>query len=69
MTRRNVTHYNRLPSNTEIDAIPLSLGVEFELSDKEMMQLRRHLYAVNRDGIRRYRTVRVDQLLMVWRIQ
>ena len=69
MTKRNVRHYNRLPSNSEIDAIPVSLGVEFELNDKEMAQLRRHLYAVNRDGIRRYRTAKVDRLLMVWRIE
>jgi hypothetical protein len=42
---------------------------EFELSDKELRQLRTHLYKVNRDGIRRYRTLREDRVVLVWRIK
>lgn len=69
MLARNPYHYTRLPSNTEIERIPLSRGVEFELSEKEMKDLRKELYRINHDGIRKYRTVRVDRLLLVWRIK
>ena len=63
------TRYRQLPSDQQIADIPLSMGVEFELSEKEMRNLRYHLYKINKDGIRRYRTLRVDRLLMVWRIE
>jgi hypothetical protein len=69
MLARNPHHFTRLPNEREIASIPLSLGVEFELSEKEMKQLRQELYKINHDGIRRYRTVRVDRLLLVWRIK
>lgn len=52
-----------------IDAIRLVPITEFELSDKELRQLRTHLYKVNRDGIRRYRTLREDRVVLVWRIK
>lgn len=52
-----------------IDAIHLVPVTEFELSDKELGSLRRHLYAINRDGIRRYRTLREDRVVLVWRIK
>jgi hypothetical protein len=55
--------------NKAIDAIRLVPITEFELSDKELRQLRTHLYKVNRDGIRRYRTLREDRVVLVWRIK
>lgn len=61
--------FNRMPSVEEIDRIPLTRAAEFELSEKETKDLRRHLYAVNKDGIRRYRTLREHNILMVWRIK
>lgn len=61
--------YTRLPSEAELNAIRLVEITEFELSEKETGQLRRHLYAVNRDGIRRYRTLREGPFVLVWRIK
>lgn len=61
--------YTRLPTATELAAIPLADAGEFELPDKEVARLRRHIYAVNRDGIRRFRTLRDDRLILVWRIK
>lgn len=49
-----------------IDVVPIT---EFELSDKELSALRRHLYAINRDAIRRYRTLREGRVVLVWRIK
>ena len=59
----------RLPTPDELDRIPLAQAGEFELRDKEISKLRRHLYAVNRDGIRRFRTLKEGPLVMVWRIK
>lgn len=63
------TRYTSIPSEAEIARIPLARLAEFSLTDKDMATLRRHLYAINRDGIRRYRTLREDDLLLVWRIK
>lgn len=52
-----------------VQAIKVVPITEFELSDKELGSLRRHLYAVNRDGVRRYRTLREDRVVLVWRIK
>lgn len=61
--------FNTLPSHDQLALIPLSVGAEFELSEKEVSTLRRHIYAINRDGIRRYRTLRNPPYVMVWRIR
>lgn len=65
--------YSELPTEAQIKAIPLSKNAEFSLNDKEMKQLRYHLYRINHDGIRRYRTLRDysggQQVLLVWRIK
>ena len=61
--------FDRLPSNDEIARIPLARSAEFELREKEVGTLRRHLYAINKDGYRRYRTLRDGPLVMVWRIK
>lgn len=61
--------FTRLPSNDELDRIPLVHVAEFELSEKEVTTLRRHLYAINKDGIRRYRTLREFKYILVWRIK
>jgi hypothetical protein len=61
--------YTKLPTAEELSAIPLVHVAEFELSEKETRQLRAHLYAVNKDGIRRYRTLREFNLVLVWRIK
>jgi hypothetical protein len=65
--------YTQLPTEAQIKAIPLSKNAEFSLSEKETRQLRYHLYKINHDGIRRYRTMREGpagaQVLLVWRIK
>lgn len=61
--------YDHLPSEKEINAIPLARMAEFSLSEKEVGVLRRHLYAINRDGIRRFRTLRELDAVLVWRIK
>lgn len=52
-----------------VEAIRVVPITEFELSDKELRQLRAHLYKVNRDGIRRYRTLKEGRVVLVWRIK
>lgn len=61
--------FTRLPTNEELNSIPLVHVAEFELSEKEVKTLRRHLYAVNKDGIRRFRTLREHPFILVWRIK
>ena len=61
--------YKRLPSDEEIANIPLVHVAEFELHEDEVKVLRRHLYAVNKDGIRRFRTLREGKFILVWRIK
>lgn len=58
-----------VPTQEMIDAIRLTRGSEFELNEKEAKLLRSRLYAINKDGIRRYRTMRDGQMIIVWRIQ
>jgi hypothetical protein len=59
---------NRIPTIEELANLPLSRAGEYELSDKETQTLRSRLYAINKDGIRRYRTMRQAPYTMVWRI-
>jgi hypothetical protein len=61
--------YSRVPSEEELARIPLAQAGEFELSDKEGKQMRREIYRINRDGIRRFRTLRDGPYIMVWRIK
>lgn len=60
--------YTRLPSEQELASIPAAIGAEFDLSEKEIRTLRSHIYKINHDGIRRYRTMREGSLVLVWRI-
>lgn len=58
-----------IPSEAQLDSIPLARAGEFELSDREVKQTRQRIYARNRDGTKCYRTIRAGGLLMVWRIK
>lgn len=58
-----------IPSQAQIDAIPKARCGEFELSDKECQTLRSRLYSINKDGFRRYRTMRDGPYLVVWRMK
>lgn len=61
--------WTKVPSEAELASIPLASAGEFELSEKEAMQMRREIYRINRDGIRRFRTMRDGPYIMVWRIK
>jgi hypothetical protein len=61
--------YSRTPTTAELDLIPLVNVVEFELNDKELRDLRSELYKINRDGIRRFRTLKEGTLVLIWRIK
>lgn len=50
-------------------SIPLTTSGEFELNDQETAKLRRLVYGINKDAIRRYRTLRDGMILLVWRIK
>jgi len=50
-------------------SIPLTTSGEFELNDTECAKLRRLVYGINKDAIRRYRTLRDGTILLVWRIK
>lgn len=58
-----------VPTVAEIGMIPLARAGEYELSEKEMQRTRRLIYGINKDGLRRYRTMRNGPILMVWRIE
>lgn len=58
-----------IPNEAQIKKIPLARAGEFELSDKETRTLRSRLYAINKDGIRKYRTTREAPYTLVWRIK
>lgn len=58
-----------LPTLKDIERLRIAVHGEYELSDKETQTLRSRLYAINKDGIRRYRTLRVAPYLYVWRLK
>ena len=66
----------RMPTDTELLAIPVAQAGEFELTEREIAKLRRRLYGLNKDNAAgwRYRTMmdRSDysstHLLLVWKI-
>lgn len=58
-----------IPSLAQIDSIPLAKAGEYELPDKEARTLRSRLYSINKDGIRRFRTMRDGPYIVVWRLK
>lgn len=58
-----------LPSLKEIERLSVAKHGEYELSDKETRTLRSRIYAINKDGIRRYRTMRDAPYTYVWRLK
>lgn len=51
-----------------VDSLRKANTLELELNDKETRTLRARLYAINKDGIRKYRTIRERGMLAIWRI-
>jgi hypothetical protein len=67
--KRRAGPLRRMPTEAELAAIERADCGEYELSDKETKLLRSRIYAINKDGICKYRTIRDGTLLMVWRIK
>jgi hypothetical protein len=60
----------RVPTDTELQALPLVRPGEFELSDREVTRLRRRIYGLNRENAWwTWRTVRHGPLLLIWRLE
>lgn len=57
------------PSLALLEEIPVAYVREFQLSKKEIEKLRRRLYGINKDGIRRYRTLIDYDMVLVWRLK
>lgn len=57
------------PTVQQIESIPLARSGEYQLSPREVMRTRRLIYGINKDAIRRYRTLLDGSILLVWRIK
>jgi len=62
---------SRIPTNDRIMSIPLARAGEFELSNPEAERTRRLIYKLNKNHVHgwRWRTMRDNDLLLVWRIK
>ena len=60
-----------VPTDQDINAIPLARAGEYELSDRECKKLRSRIYSLNKGNAagRRWRTLRDGPILLVWRIK
>lgn len=61
--------FNDIPADSDIYRIPQSKHAVFSLRERELGAFRRHLYAINKSGIRRFRTMIENGELLVWRIK
>lgn len=62
---------NVVPNTADLQRIPLAKAGEYCLSEKEVKDLRRHIYSLNKSHVHgwRWRTLREGDLLMVWRVK
>ena len=67
--RKSIPIGRTVPTESQINAIPLAYPGIYELSEKEMRKTRAYIYGINKDAIRRFRTMREGALLFVWRIK
>lgn len=58
-----------VPTEAAFMSMRRAYALELELNEKEVQQLRSRLYAINKDGIRRFRTFRDGNILVVWRFK
>ena len=61
----------RLPTEDRILSIPLARSGEFDLTPPEMQRTRRLIYSLNKSHVKgwRWRTMRENNMLLVWRIK
>ena len=59
-----------MPSDSDIKRIPKARAGEYELTDKEVKQLRQRIYSINKDNAAgwKFRTLREGSLLYVWKV-
>lgn len=59
----------RKPTQADIDAVEVINAAVFEMRKDEIAEFRRELYRINKDGIRRYKTLLDHNQLLVWRLK
>jgi hypothetical protein len=61
----------RIPTDDRILSIPLARCGEFDLTPPEMQRTRRFIYSLNKSHVHgwRWRTMRENNTLLVWRIK
>jgi hypothetical protein len=69
VVRLPTSRFSTPPSSQDLARIPLARHGEYQLSPKEVVKTRQFIYGINKDGIRRYRTILEGGILMVWRIK
>lgn len=63
----NIKPIRGIPTEAQINSIPLAQPGVFECSDDECRRTRSFLYSINKDGIRKFRTIREAPFLFVIR--
>lgn len=58
-----------VPTDSGFMKMRKAAAMELELNEKETQQVRSRLYAINKDGICRFRTFRDGNILVVWRFK
>lgn len=58
-----------MPSLSVLDMMRVAKTYEYELTEKECKTFRSRIYSINKDGIRKYRTMREGNILVVWRMK
>lgn len=58
-----------IPTDSQFMKMRKAHAMELELTDKETQQVRNRLYAINKDGICRFRTFRDGNILVIWRFK
>lgn len=69
IAQRSIPIGRSIPTEAQINSIPLAYPGVYELKPAEIAKTRRFIYGINKDGIRRYRTMLEGSLLFVWRIK
>lgn len=59
--------YGTFSASTLDKIVPANMA-EFELNEKEVAEARREIYRINKDAVRKFRTMRDGTLLLIWRI-
>lgn len=58
-----------MPSVADLKRMRVAKYEEYEMSNKEVERFRRLLYSINKQGQYRFRTMRDEGILIVWRFK